>query len=85
MKTSRSRKLLKRVIIIVLIVFFLMNVVAFFHAYKFTHFVNNETVKTGDPVKLTSAQKLKTLFLGVNNPRPANKILPPGLLILEQR
>jgi alpha-beta hydrolase superfamily lysophospholipase len=76
MKTVKTRKFLKRAIGIFLLIFLLMNLVAFFHAYKFTHFISNATPRTGDPGKLSTAQKFKTLFLGVNNPRPRNKILP---------
>jgi alpha-beta hydrolase superfamily lysophospholipase len=56
--------------------FILMNVVAFFHAYKFTHFADNNIVKTKSPEKLNSFDKLKTLFFGVNNPRPKNSKFP---------
>ena len=55
--------------------FVAMNAVAAFHAYKFTHFANN-VVKTEKPEKLSTAEKLKTLLLGVNNPRPYNKATP---------
>ena len=78
MQTSRRKRFFKRTLIIVCILFFLANMVAFFHAYKFTHFVSRETVKTADPVKMSKAQKIKTLFFGVNNPRPTNKIFPSG-------
>lgn len=53
-----------------------MNVVAFFHAYKFTHFVTESVTKTKSPEKLNAFDKIKTLFLGVNNPRPTNKDKP---------
>ncbi|HTE23245.1 alpha/beta hydrolase [Flavitalea sp.] len=76
MKTTRRKSFFKRGIIIFLLLFLLMNVVAFFHAYKFTHFITHEIARTGDPVKLSTAQKFKTLFFGVSNPRPTNKIFP---------
>ncbi|RYD55701.1 MAG: alpha/beta hydrolase [Sphingobacteriales bacterium] len=56
--------------------FALMNVVAIFHSYKFTHFTNGDVEKTKDAVKLTTSQKIKTLVFGVNNPRPQNKTTP---------
>jgi uncharacterized protein len=49
-----------------------MNVIAFFHAYKFTHFIEGQHAKTKDPKQLTTVEKLRTLVFGVNNPRPAN-------------
>lgn len=56
--------------------FVLMNIVAFFHAYKFTHFVDGNVTKTKSPEKLNSFDKIKTLLTGVNNPRPINKEKP---------
>jgi alpha-beta hydrolase superfamily lysophospholipase len=53
-----------------------MNLVAIFHAYKFTHFTSREVSRTNDPAKLRPAQKIKTLIFGVNNPRPVNKTKP---------
>jgi len=57
-------------------IFVLMNIVAVFHSYKFTHFVDSKTEKTKDPKKLTIGQKIKTLVFGVSNPRPENKTFP---------
>jgi alpha-beta hydrolase superfamily lysophospholipase len=56
--------------------FVLINIVAFFHAYKFTHFVDANVTKTKSPEKLNSIDKIKTLLFGVNNPRPINKEKP---------
>lgn len=55
-----------------------MNIVACFHAYKFTHFVDSSVEKTQNPDKLSGLAKIKALVFGVNNPRPENKILPSG-------
>jgi alpha-beta hydrolase superfamily lysophospholipase len=61
---------------ILVFIFIIMNIVAFFHAYKFTHFTNNESEKTKSPERLSALQKVKTLFFGVNNPKPKNTKLP---------
>lgn len=53
-----------------------MNVLAVFHSYKFTHFVDSKTAKTKDPKKLTIGQKISTLIFGVNNPRPTYEKTP---------
>lgn len=53
-----------------------MNIVAIFHSYKFTHFVDSKIEKTKDPKKLTTGQKIYTLIFGVSNPRPENLIFP---------
>jgi uncharacterized protein len=56
--------------------FILMNVVAYFHAYKFTHFSNAKVEKTRNAKELPLGEKLKALFFGINNPRPFNKSQP---------
>jgi len=60
----------------ILIIFIMINIVAFFHAYKFTHFSGNKSEKTKSPEKLSSFEKAKTLFFGVNNPKPKNAKFP---------
>ena len=54
----------------------LMNIVAVFHSYKFTHFSDNKSEKTKDPKQLTTGRKIKTLIFGVSNPRPENTTVP---------
>lgn len=56
--------------------FVLMNVIAGFHAYKFTHFSDSGVQKTGNPETLSMAAKLQALVFGVSNPRPENKSRP---------
>jgi len=73
---KNKKKILKRLFWTLTIIFALMNVVAIFHSYKFTHFVDSKTAKTKDPKKLTTGQKITTLIFGVNNPRPTNDIKP---------
>ncbi len=65
----------KRLSVSLLTLFVIINAVAFFHAYKFTHFANN-VIKTEKPENLSATDKLKTLVFGVNNPRPVNKKKP---------
>jgi len=52
-----------------------MNVVVFFHAWKFTHFSDSSDPKTRSK-DLSAAEKLKAMVFGVNNPRPVNKSKP---------
>lgn len=73
---KRRKKWIKRSIWTLTILFVLMNVVAIFHSYKFTHFSDELVVKTKTPKKLTTGQKIKTLFFGVSNPRPENTVIP---------
>jgi uncharacterized protein len=62
------------IIIIGLFLFVLMNTMAFFHAYHFTHFSKNQ----GQQVSQVPAWwgKLKLMFLGVSNPKPMAQALP---------
>ncbi len=75
-KNLTSKINTKRILRIALILFILMNIVAYFHAYKFTHFSLTETSKTREPKKLSFSEKIVTILFGVNNPRPENKIIP---------
>jgi alpha-beta hydrolase superfamily lysophospholipase len=74
--TPGRKKWLKRSLWIIGIGFVLMNVIACFHAYKFTHFADATVQKTGNPEKLSFGEKLKALLFGINNPRPENKTKP---------
>jgi len=60
-----------------------MNIVANFHAYKFTHFTVNNVIKTNSPEKLSLFNKIKTLIVGVNNPRPINRLKPSCYEVVE--
>ncbi|MGG9963244.1 alpha/beta hydrolase [Ferruginibacter sp. SUN106] len=72
----KNKKLKKRVLWSIVIVFILMNIVAALHAYKFTHFTTTGTAKTKSPDKLSFSDKVQALFFGVNNPRPENVAIP---------
>ena len=72
----KIHNLLRKIIRLMLIIFITINVMAFFHAYKFTHFSENNSEKTKSPEKLSSLEKVKTLFFGVNNPKPKNLKFP---------
>src|SRR5688572_2592295 len=72
----KKRKFIKRFLWPALILFVLMNVIAYLHAYKFTHFDRTTKNKTKHANDLSFGQKLQALFLGVNNPRPENRKIP---------
>jgi uncharacterized protein len=65
-----------KILKILLAIFIIMNGIAFFHAYKFTHFSNSQVEKTKSPEELSSMDKAKIVFFGVNNPKPKNKKFP---------
>lgn len=73
MKILKKRKIY---LIIIATLFILINSVAFFHAYKFTHFTESKYEKTKSPERLSSLEKARTLFFGVNNPKPQNTKFP---------
>lgn len=69
------KKILKRLTYSFVLLCILLNVVAFFHAYKFTHFDASKT-GTKDIGQLSIGQKIRIAVLGVNNPRPILRKLP---------
>ena len=71
----KYKKFFKRLGWVTLIVFILLNIVAFFHAYKFTHFSSTPGTKT-KARDLVFMEKVKALIFGINNPRPVNKTAP---------
>lgn len=75
---TKTKKWIKRSLLTLTTFFILMNVVAIFHSYKFSHFSDNQTEKTNAPGKLSSDEKIKTLIFGVSNPRPRNSAIPKG-------
>lgn len=73
---QKTKKRIKIGVIITSILIILMNIIAYFHAYKFTHFDTSENLRTSQPKELSIFQKLKALTFGVNNPRPINSNFP---------
>lgn len=68
--------MLKRFFWVLTFLFVLLNIIAFNHAYKFTHFTQAGFERTKDPKELTPLTKTKVLFTGITNPRPTRKCLP---------
>lgn len=78
MRIVWQRKYIRRLVYLLVLIFVLINIITISHAYKFTHFsINKDQVRTSSPGKLTFYKKLKTLLLGVNNPKPFSKIDRP--------
>ena len=76
MSSVKGKKIAKRVVGLVVLLFLVMNIIAFFHAYKFTHFTNADVRKTKDAKHISFVGKIKALFFGINNPRPTSITLP---------
>lgn len=66
---------MKRIVRISSLLFLLMNVVAIFHAYNFTHFKDG-CIKTKKPTELSLGEKMSALAFGINNPKPKNETYP---------
>ena len=73
----KSRRLQKRIFWLVVFFFFLLNLITYLHAYRFTHFSDSSAIRTSE--NLSASQKLKVLFTGIQNPRPENKATPSQL------
>lgn len=61
-------KWLKRIGCTLLVLFLLVNIVAAFHAYKFTHFYSN-AVPVKKPEQMNSGEKLKAILFGIRYPK----------------
>lgn len=59
----------------IVLLFLLANVMAFFHARKFTHF-DPDAREATDPSKVSMLRKLGIMFTGVSLPRPRTRCLP---------
>jgi alpha-beta hydrolase superfamily lysophospholipase len=70
------RKYLKKSAFALLLIFVSMNVVAYLHAYRFTHFSEPTVARTADPKALSILTKLRILVMGIDNPRPSHERLP---------
>jgi len=68
--------MLKNITRFLLSIFVIINIVACFHAYKFTHFDDSITQKPKDPKELSITGKLKALVFGVSIPRPLSHFSP---------
>lgn len=76
MRAFLKRKIVKRSLWVLGILFLLLNVMCFFHAYKLTHFDSSDIPKTKRAEKLSAAEKIKAAFFGVSNPKPTNRSKP---------
>jgi alpha-beta hydrolase superfamily lysophospholipase len=66
----------RRIIWILLAICIIANIIAGFHAYKFTHFSVAGKSKTKDARHLSAGKKISAILFGISNPRPENKTLP---------
>ena len=62
----------RRLLILFLFAFGVLNAVAFFHAWRFTHFANEPGVHSPNPEQFSPSQKLGMLLTGIRSPKPLN-------------
>lgn len=72
----KTRKIIRKLLWTSGIVFVLMNIMAGFHAWKFTHFDPQATSRTENKPGISFLEKLGLVFTGVSLPRPYNKTKP---------
>lgn len=71
-------KVLRRILRILLVLFLLLNVLAAFHAYKFTHFYPGESNRPKVSAAMTGWDKTKALLFGLTYPKSVNSSKPAG-------
>lgn len=76
-KSPKPRRWLRRLLRSALLVFLLMNLVAFLHAWRFTHFTDQQEAKP-QAEELGWGRKIQYMFTGIPNPRPENEGEPAG-------
>lgn len=73
--TPRKRRWRRRIAGTIVLIFILLNTVAFFHARAMTHMAASGE-RTSSPRALSAWGKIKVLFTGVTMPKPVNRVTP---------
>jgi len=73
---KKKSRLAGRLLRAFIIIFILMNVLAAFHAYTFTHFDATTTTRNHKVFRFSIPEKAYAFLFGVDNPRPENKTKP---------
>lgn len=69
-------KSLRRILRILLFLFLLLNIIAAFHAYRFTHFYPGVEHTMMKPETMRATDKLGFIFFGVKYPKSKNESIP---------
>ncbi len=75
-RPGKVRRLFRILLWLSVGLFVMLNTVAAFHAWHFTHFAPATAARTLPPDQLSSVQKLKILFTGVSLPKPVARSQP---------
>jgi len=73
---SLRKKLFKLFVLSFLLLLVFVNLIAFFHAYKFTHFTKTEKDNDEKDNRPALLKKATVLLTGIDNERPENKATP---------
>ncbi|MFY8090866.1 MAG: alpha/beta hydrolase [Chitinophagaceae bacterium] len=65
------KKWIKKLGILLLFLFLLLNIITAFHAYKFTHFYD-DAAPLKKPEEMSGTEKFSAMFFGVNYPKKKN-------------
>jgi hypothetical protein len=60
------KKWFRRLAYFALFIFLFINIVAAFHAYKFTHFYDKHSASTQNPEQMSAWEKTKVILTGVD-------------------
>lgn len=72
---NKLRRYVRRAVWLSMLLFLLINIIAYLHAWRFTHSTDSKDAKP----KLEETgwgQKIKYALTGIPNPRPENKTTP---------
>jgi len=72
-------KIIRRILRIVLVLFLLLNIVAAFHAYKFTHFYPDAEVQKKKPEEMNWWDKTRAMLFGITYAKSKNLIQPDSV------
>jgi alpha-beta hydrolase superfamily lysophospholipase len=67
---------IRRILILCILLFVFVNIIACFHAYKFTHYATDAAAFPKNPEKMGMQQKISSILFGVDLPRPKNSDFP---------
>lgn len=70
------KKHLRKIFFILAAIFVFINFIAYNHAYKFTHFSEDNVIRTKDPKELSITEKISVLIMGIDNPKPKHTSYP---------
>ena len=72
-------KFIRRSLRLLLALFIVLNIIAAFHAYRFTHFYEDQQQRIQKPENMSRASKLTLMVFGMKYPKSKNRTTPATL------